>query len=235
MLVTCTVTSRRVIQLKTKTHKCQCLGWLPLNAPREAPVLGRLGGSGPWCSHLVCRVRWEMELGHLNRGKECFVLINRKVGFQKWGVLKKRRETAGSSSDLPLPHLTMCSLSEGLWMLLRSVVMGQRGKKLLVHTTPCCRLTRPSVEASESQPGPLPASSPTPLRHREGTKVSVKRESLQLIKSQLPCGEENSTQSPTHTCTGPRWAPRQHRPEQRRGLSTARAAIPGASSAHREA
>ena len=71
------------------------------------------------------------------------------------------------------------------------------------HTIPCCRLTRPSVigglQASESQPGPLPASSPTPLRHREGTKVSVKRGSLQLIKSQLPCREENATQSPTHT------------------------------------
>ena len=136
MLVTCTVTSRRVIQLKTKKHKCQCLGWLPLNATREAPVLGRLEGSGPWCCHLICCVWWEMELGHLNRGKECFVLINCKVGFQKWGVLKKRRETARSSSDLPLPPLTMCSLSEGLWMLLRSVVMGQRGRKLLVSHHP---------------------------------------------------------------------------------------------------
>lgn len=112
-------------------------------------------------------------------------------------------------------------------------------KSFWCHTTPCSRLTRPSVigglESSESQPDPLPASSPTSLRHREGTNVSVKRESVQLIKRQFPRGEEKLHTEP-NTCTGPRLVPRKHRLEQKAGeFSVTWAAIPGASSAHREA
>lgn len=179
-----------------------------------------------------------LELSHSN-GQRLAWAGKPQVGFQKlWVLSKKGLETAGINSDLlPLPFKEITfSVSEGLLDALLRVGMRQLGKALGTslllqpHSTTyhwglsvLTFTVRPSF-AILCKYGLLLL--PTFPRYREGTKVSIRKDSVQLTKSQFPSGEEKSHTEP-ETFIRTRLVPRKS--DLHREYSVIWGAIPGAS------
>lgn len=211
----------------------------------RGPGAGAAGGQWITCccgaAVLLVGVWQEVELSHLNRGREGLVLMSQKVRFQQgWELEGKGRATGGRSPDLPPPsETTMFSFADGLWILLWKLWWDNL-EKLLMLCYPLLQ-THSSIyyggpESPESQPGLLPASFPTPtfLRHREGTKSWCKKGfCLTYPKSVSQWRGKSSTQSQKHAQDQGE-CPERLDLDRTRGSSGMWPAIPGASRAHGE-